>query len=138
MRLNNPYVLETVAAHGSLGLGEAYMDGEWEAEQLDEFFCRVLRARLDREVKPLRLLLPVLRARVYNLQSARRAWRVGEAHYDLGNDFYQAMLGRTMAYSCGYWKNAATLDEAQEAKLDLICRKLDIRPGMRLLDIGCG
>ena len=123
---------------GSLGLGEAYVDGDWEAEQLDEFFCHVLRARLDREVKPLRLLLPVLRARVRNLQSARRAWRVGEAHYDLGNDFYQAMLGRSMAYSCGYWKNAATLDEAQEAKLDLICRKLDLRPGMRLLDIGCG
>jgi cyclopropane-fatty-acyl-phospholipid synthase len=138
MRLNRPGVLERMAAQGSLGLGEAYVDGDWEAEQLDEFFCRVLRARLDREVKPLRLLLPVLRARVRNLQSARRAWRVGEAHYDLGNDFYQAMLGRSMAYSCAYWKNAATLDEAQDAKLDLICRKLDLRPGMRLLDIGCG
>jgi cyclopropane-fatty-acyl-phospholipid synthase len=138
MRLNRPGVLERLVAHGSLGLGEAYVDGDWDAEQLDEFFFRVLRARLDREVKPLRLLLPVLRARVRNLQNTRRAWQVGEAHYDLGNDFYQAMLGRGMAYSCGYWKNAATLDEAQEAKLDLICRKLDLRPGMRLLDIGCG
>jgi cyclopropane-fatty-acyl-phospholipid synthase len=138
MRLKRPGVLERLAAHGSLGLGEAYMDGDWDAEQLDEFFCRVLRARLDREVKPLRMLLPVLRARVCNLQNARRAWRVGEAHYDLGNNFYQAMLGRSMAYSCGYWKNAATLDEAQDAKLDLICRKLGLRPGMRLLDIGCG
>lgn len=138
MRLKRSGVLERLAAHGSLGLGEAYMDGDWDAEQLDEFFCRVLRARLDREVKPLRMLLPVLRARVCNLQNARRAWQVGEAHYDLGNNFYQAMLGRSMAYSCGYWKNAATLDEAQDAKLDLICRKLGLRPGMRLLDIGCG
>lgn len=138
MRLNRQDVLERVAALGSLGLGEAYMDGDWDAEQLDEFFFRVLRARLDREVKPLRLLLPGLRARFFNLQNVRRAWRVGEAHYDLGNDFYQAMLGRSMAYSCGYWKSAATLEEAQDAKLDLICRKLDLRPGMRLLDIGCG
>jgi cyclopropane-fatty-acyl-phospholipid synthase len=138
MRITGTGVLERLAAQGSLGLGEAYMDGDWDAGRLDEFFFRVLRGRLDREVKPLRLLLPVLRARVCNLQSARRAWKVGEAHYDLGNDFYQAMLGRSMAYSCGYWKNAATLDEAQDAKLDLICRKLDLRPGMRLLDIGCG
>jgi cyclopropane-fatty-acyl-phospholipid synthase len=138
MRITGTGVFERLAAQGSLGLGEAYMDGDWDAGRLDEFFSRVLRGRLDREVKPLRLLLPVLRARVCNLQSARRAWKVGEAHYDLGNDFYQAMLGRSMAYSCGYWKNAATLDEAQDAKLDLICRKLDLRPGMRLLDIGCG
>jgi cyclopropane-fatty-acyl-phospholipid synthase len=89
-------------------------------------------------VKPLRLLLPVLMARLSNRQNTRRAWRVGEVHYDLGNDFYQAMLGPSMAYSCGYWKDAGTLAEAQTAKLDLICRKLDLKPGMRLLDIGCG
>jgi len=138
MRIHKPGVLERAATRGSLGLGEAYMDGDWDAQRLDEFFERVLRARLDREVRPLRLLLPVLMARVFNHQNTRRAWRVGEVHYDLGNDFYQAMLGTSMAYSCGYWKNASTLDEAQHAKLDLICRKLDLRPGMRLLDIGCG
>ncbi|RPJ32999.1 MAG: cyclopropane fatty acyl phospholipid synthase [Verrucomicrobiaceae bacterium] len=138
MRILREGVLERAAARGSLGLGEAYMDGDWEAGRLDELFARVLRARLDREVKPLRLMLPLLRARICNLQNTRRAWRVGEVHYDLGNDFYQAMLGPSMTYSCGYWKNAATLDEAQAAKLDLICRKLDLKPGMRLLDIGCG
>jgi cyclopropane-fatty-acyl-phospholipid synthase len=138
MRLNRRGVLERIAARGSLGLGESYVAGHWDAERLDEFFARILRARLDREVKPLRLLLPVLMARLSNRQSVRRAWRVGEVHYDLGNDFYRAMLGPTMAYSCGYWKSAATLDAAQSAKLDLICRKLRLRPGMKLLDIGCG
>ncbi|HSP43915.1 MAG TPA: cyclopropane fatty acyl phospholipid synthase, partial [Luteolibacter sp.] len=66
------------------------------------------------------------------------AWKVGEVHYDLGNDFHSAMLGPSMTYSCGYWRDAETLEEAQHAKLDLICRKLCLKPGMRLLDIGCG
>jgi cyclopropane-fatty-acyl-phospholipid synthase len=67
-----------------------------------------------------------------------QAYRDGKVHYDLGNDFYQAMLGNNMVYSCGYWKNAATLEEAQVAKLDLVCRKLGLRKGQRVLDIGCG
>ena len=138
MRVHSPGVFSRIAAHGSLGLGEAYVDGEWDSDRLDEFFTRVLRARLDREVRPLRLVLPALGARLTNRQSARRAWQVGVSHYDLGNDFYRAMLGKTMAYSCGCWRNAATLDEAQEAKLELICRKLLLAPGMRVLDIGCG
>jgi cyclopropane-fatty-acyl-phospholipid synthase len=138
MRIHSPGVFDRIASRGSLGLGEAYMDGDWDADALDEFFNRVLQARLDREVRPLRLWLPALRARLFNLQDTRRAWQVGRAHYDLGNDFYQAMLGPTMVYSCGYWKNASTLDEAQEAKLDLVCRKLQLQPGMRVLDIGCG
>ena len=138
IRIHNPRLLEKIANHGSLALGESYMDGEWDAERLDEFFARVLRARLDREVKPLHLILPVMRDRIFNRQNSRRAWQVGRVHYDLGNDFYQAMLGPVMAYSCGYWKNATTLAEAQTAKLDLICRKLQLAPGMRVLDIGCG
>jgi cyclopropane-fatty-acyl-phospholipid synthase len=79
-----------------------------------------------------------VRAWLLNLQSARRAAVVGERHYDIGNSFFQAMLGKRMVYSCGYWREAADLDSAQAAKLDLICRKLDLRPGMRVLDIGCG
>jgi cyclopropane-fatty-acyl-phospholipid synthase len=114
------------------------MDGHWDVEQLDEFFARLLRARLDREVKPWSLILPLLAERMFNRQSRKRAWRVGETHYDLGNDFYQAMLGPSMMYTCGYWKSAGNLGQAQEAKLELICQKLQIRPGMRLLDIGCG
>lgn len=138
LQIHHAGVLERIASHGSLGLGESYMDGDWDVERLDEFFFRILRARLDQEVKPLRLLLPILRSRIFNLQNSRRAWQVGRDHYDLGNDFYEAMLGPSMAYSCGYWKNAATLEEAQEAKLDLVCRKLRLKPGMKVLDIGCG
>lgn len=138
IQLNTPGVLERVGSRGSLGLGEAYMDGDWEVEQLDAFFARILRARLDREVNPLSMVFPILRERIFNRQNLQRAWQIGEAHYDLGNDFYQAMLGPYMAYTCGYWENAATLTQAQEAKLDLICRKLRLEPGMRVLDIGCG
>ncbi|MFI6447585.1 class I SAM-dependent methyltransferase [Kitasatospora sp. NPDC050543] len=60
-------------------------------------------------------------------------------HYDVGNDFYALVLGSSMVYSCAYWTPAAkSLEDAQEAKLDLICRKLGLRPGLRLLDVGCG
>ena len=138
MQLKTPGVLERIASFGSLGLGETYVNGDWDAEHLDTFFAHLLRAKLYREANPLRLLLPVLRERIFNRQSRKRAWQVGEAHYDLGNDFYQAMLGPEMIYTCGYWKNADTLAKAQNAKLDLICRKLRLAPGMRLLDIGCG
>jgi len=138
IRVHRPEFFRRVLGHGSLGLGESYMDGDWDVEQLDEFFHRVFRARLDRHVKSPRLLLPWLMARLCNRQSKRRAWKVGEVHYDLGNDFHRAMIGPTMTYSCGYWRDARTLEEAQQAKLDLICRKLSLEPGMRLLDAGCG
>ncbi len=130
---------ERVFAQGNLGLGEAYMDGIWDANQLDAFFERLLSARLQDRVKPLRLIFHALRVRLLNRQNFKRAWKVGEAHYDLGNEFYQAMLDPRLTYTCGYWSGGATtLAEAQEAKLDLICRKLELKPGMRLLDIGCG
>jgi cyclopropane-fatty-acyl-phospholipid synthase len=138
MRLNAAGVPERIFAQGSLGLGEAYMDGDWDVDQLDEFFCRILRSRLDRDVQPWRLLPHILRNRFLNLQNMRRAWQVAVAHYDLGNEFYEAMLDPRMTYSCGYWKNASTLAQAQEAKLDMTCRKLGLSPGMRVLDIGCG
>ncbi|RQH00144.1 cyclopropane fatty acyl phospholipid synthase [Paraburkholderia dinghuensis] len=139
MRVHDARVPERLLALGNLGLGEAYMDGQWDCDRLDEFFARVLRARLDEQIDPARLVFHALKARLMNRQTARRAWRVGQQHYDLGNAFYEAMLDRRMTYTCGYWSGGATtLDEAQEAKLDLICRKLGLEPGMRLLDIGCG
>lgn len=138
MQLTGKGALQQVLARGSLGLGEAYMDGLWEAERLDMFFERALRAGLDEKVQPASLFLPALKARFFNLQTLSRAFQVGRSHYDLGNDFYAAMLDRRLTYTCGYWRAARDLDHAQEAKLDLICQKLDLRPGMRLLDIGCG
>lgn len=138
IRLLKPGVPERVLARSSVGLGEAYMDGQWTVERLDQFFERLLRARVADAVQPWWLSWQVLRARWFNLQTERRAWQVGQHHYDLGNDFYRAMLDRRMTYTCGYWTGARTLDEAQENKLDLVCRKLGLRRGMRLLDIGCG
>jgi cyclopropane-fatty-acyl-phospholipid synthase len=138
MQLRRRGVPERAFASGNLGLGEAYMDGAWEARHLDQLFFRLLRARVTEEVRPIRLIFHALRARLFNRQNKKRAWQVGEAHYDLGNDFYAAMLDPRMAYTCGYWKNANTLAEAQEAKLELICRKLHLKPGMTVLDIGCG
>ncbi len=127
-----------VLAEGSMGLGESYMDKWWDCEKLDEFFCRILRAHLDEKVRPLKMIFNSLFARICNLQAPSRSFRVGEAHYDIGNDLYARMLDRLMIYSCAYWKGAATLDEAQEKKLDLIARKLDLKPGMKVVDIGCG
>lgn len=138
IQINSPGVFERVLAEGNIGLGESYMDGAWDVEQLDEFFFRVLRAGLADQVNPWKMVIHALRAKFVNLQSSRRAWEVGEVHYNLGNDFYAAMLDSRMTYTCGYWKEASDLDEAQTAKLDLVCRKLELKPGMKVLDIGCG
>lgn len=138
MQLHTADVPQRALAQGNLGLGEAYMDGDWDCEQLDEFFTRLLRAGVADQVSPMALIYHALQARLLNRQTSRRAWTVGERHYDLGNDFYAAMLDPRMTYTCGYWKEAGDLAQAQEAKLDLICRKLGLCPGMRVLDIGCG
>lgn len=138
IQLMAPGVIENALARGNLGLGESYIEGHWEAERLDDFFYRLLNARLPEQVNTGKLIYHALATRLLNRQSLKRAWRVGEAHYDLGNDFYAAMLDRRMTYTCGYWREATTLDAAQEAKLDLICRKIGLEPGMRVLDIGCG
>ena len=138
MRILDPGVPARLLAGGSLALGETYMDGGWEAGSLDAFLQRLLEAGLARRVVRLADVRLALLARLVNLQAGRRSLAVGERHYDLGNDLYAAMLGRRLVYSCGYWREAADLDAAQEAKLDLCCRKLGLREGMRLLDIGCG
>ncbi len=141
MLVHDDRVYREVFSRWSLGLGETYMDGMWDCQQLDEFFTRVMSANLDRRVvgsARLRMAIELLRHRFLNLQSSRRAYQVGERHYDIGNDVFEAMLDSRMIYSCGYWASASTLEQAQEHKLDLICRKLQLRPGMRLLDIGCG
>lgn len=141
MRVLDSAVYRRILVDGSLGLGETYMDGLWEADRLDEFFYRLLRYDLNEKVhgwNRLRLLGAVLRQWLFNPQSRRRAFQVGERHYDIGNDVFEAMLDPTMSYSCAYWANADNLADAQRHKLELICRKLELRPGERLLDIGCG
>lgn len=128
-----------VLAQGSLGLGESYMDGWWDSPALDEMITRVLNAGLERAIpRNAHTLLAYLTAMFSNRQSTRRAFIVGEEHYDIGNDLYSAMLDKRLTYTCGYWKNAADLDTAQEAKLDLVCKKIGLKEGDRVLDIGCG
>lgn len=138
MRIHHPGTIARVMAQGSLGLGDSYVEGWWDSEQLDEFFARVLSAGLDGEVGWRARAWPWLRARLFNLQSHLRAGQVARVHYDLDGDVFERMLGPTMAYSCGYWAHARSLDEAQRDKLDLVCRKLGLAHGMSLLDIGCG
>ena len=125
--------------HGSLGLGEAYMDGWWDCAAIDEFICRLLKVQTPQAVGWFVQLPLWFDSRFINRQRGKGAFVIGQRHYDIGNDLYEAMLDRRMIYSCAYWDSGArTLDEAQEAKLDLIARKLDLQPGMRVLDIGCG
>lgn len=128
-----------VLSDASLGLGETYMDGWWDCPAIDELICRILKAHLDEKVKnETRYLYQAARARLFNRQSSSRAYEVGIKHYDLGNDLYRAMLDKRLNYTCAYWKNAKNLDEAQEAKLDLVCKKINAAPGMKILELGCG
>jgi cyclopropane-fatty-acyl-phospholipid synthase len=122
-----------------LGLGESYQEGWWSANQLDEFLSVAQEADLREAIRPsLALAKLAVSSKLLNRQSIDRASKNASAHYDIGNDLYERMLDKRMIYSCAYWRHAEDLDSAQEAKLDLICRKLGLERGMRLLDIGCG
>lgn len=138
IQVHNDRLYARVLAGGSLTLGESYMDGWWDCSRLDELFYRILRNQLDTMVKPRTWYFDALKAKLYNLQKPSRAYQIGQHHYDIGNNLYRLMLDERLIYSCGYWETASTLDEAQEAKLNLVCQKLDLQPGMRVLDIGCG
>lgn len=141
VQVHDGQVYDRIFLEGSLGFGESYMEGLWDCEQLDVLFYRLLDADIDAKIEKwgrLRLLGEILRHRLFNLQSTRRAFQVGEQHYDTGNDVFQNMLDPSMSYSCGYWKEATNLTQAQFDKLDLICRKLELKPGERLLEIGSG
>jgi cyclopropane-fatty-acyl-phospholipid synthase len=143
MQVHEESVFLRLLTQGSLGLGDSYMDGAWDASSLDGLVFRLLDARLDQQIGGVAAGVDAIRARVLNLQSRQRSFEVGRQHYDLGNDLYRAMLGPRMIYSCGYWRSphgavAFDLETAQEAKLDLVFRKLDLQRGQRVLDIGCG
>jgi cyclopropane-fatty-acyl-phospholipid synthase len=125
-------------AGGDLAAGESYMDGWWDATALDELCTRVHHANLPAKVGGWEALWLALKGRIVNRQRRSQAAKVAHQHYDQGNDVYQAMLGLRMQYTCAYWKDAATLDQAQENKLHLICRKIKLEPGMTVLELGGG
>lgn len=139
IKVRNNKFYKRVLQQGSLGLGESYMDGWWDCDNVDMLIDILLRTNIESKV-PLNVkdMIRVAGTRLVNLQSRRRAWIVGKEHYDLGNDLFSEMLDPFMQYSCGYWKDAETLEEAQVSKLKLICEKLNLQEGMSLLDIGCG
>ena len=139
IRIHNPATYQRIMLKRSLGLGESYMDGWWDCDDLEGFFYRLFKARIDQMAQTSAMLLwQLMSASLRNRQSLGRSRQVAEQHYDLDNHLFELMLDPTLAYSCGYWRDAADLHEAQVAKLDLICRKMQLEPGMRVLDIGCG
>ena len=138
MQVHDERFYQRALGHGSVGVGESYMDGWWDVADLDEFFCRLHRVELARHVRSLEVLWLSFRSGYFNLQKKSSATQVARQHYDIGNDLYRVMLDPNMQYTCAYWKNADNLADAQENKLHLICRKLQLRPGMRVLELGCG
>ncbi|HUJ24937.1 MAG TPA: cyclopropane fatty acyl phospholipid synthase [Myxococcales bacterium] len=138
VRVHDDRFYRRVLLQGALGLGESYMDGDWDCGALDQLFDRALRGRLQESVVTVANAWEAAKELVLNRQSRRHA-REGVQHYEIGNDLYQRMLDRRMLYTCAYWQwGAKDVDQAQEAKLELVCRKLGLKPGMRVLDLGCG
>lgn len=143
IKVHEPQLYSRVLATGSLGFGEAYMDGWWDCDAIDQLIYRLISAHIDDKVSPWRLLPSIIAAKVMNKQSKARAFQVGEAHYNIGNDIFENMLDARMTYTCAYWKdldrtNPDNLDKAQEQKLDLVCKKIGLKKGDHVLDIGCG
>ena len=140
LQIHDDRFYSRVLRGGSLALGESYMDGWWDCKALDQLSDKLLRGRIEKKVRASSpsFFLVLLRAYLLNPQSKKRAYIVGEKHYDVGNDLFSLMLDERMNYSCGYWRNAENLDQAQINKLDLICRKMHLKPGMNVLEIGCG
>lgn len=142
-QIHNENFYNRVMKEGSLGLGESYMDGWWDCKNLDQFFHKVLEAELDKKIKKnWDVLFKLAWNYVLNPGRKSKAFEIREKHYDIGNDLYCAMLDKRLTYTCGYWNSpsgeAKNLNEAQEAKLDLVCKKIGIKPGQKVLDIGSG
>jgi cyclopropane-fatty-acyl-phospholipid synthase len=139
MQIKHPQTLQRLLQSGGLALGESYMDGWWECQAIDLMVERAMRAGLQDKLTTPRAWWEGFKGAVNPREGARQSRIVGRMHYDVGNQVFQAMLDPYMTNSCAYWvEGAQTLEEAQVAKLEMVCRKLQLRPGMRVLDMGCG
>lgn len=138
IQVHNPRFLDRILHQQSMGGGESYVEGWWDCKRLDELFFRLTRSSLNNSFySPWKLSLLSFRNSLFNQQSPLKSKEVSR-HYDLGNILFEKMLGKSMAYTCGYWPHANNLDEAQYAKYDLVCKKLDLKPGETVLELGCG
>jgi cyclopropane-fatty-acyl-phospholipid synthase len=149
-------VAHALRAPGQLGLGRAYVSGEIEVDDLDAVLALLGSWQPPPVDRPARARLALAAARASGLQlpprvpaselkprgrrhSSERDARAVRHHYDLPVEFFALFLDDSMTYSCGLFsRGATTLEEAQEAKLELVCKKLGLRPGERVLDVGCG
>ncbi|WP_417309990.1 cyclopropane fatty acyl phospholipid synthase [Devosia sp.] len=138
-QINSEQFWTRLYATGSLGLGEAYMDGLWDVADMAEFFNKVLSSEVPSGIRVTpNLVWQIAQARLLNMQDITRSKRVAAMHYN-ETEAYRASLDQRMTGSCGYWPDGVTnVDEAQEAKLDLVCRKIGLKPGQTVWDIGCG
>jgi cyclopropane-fatty-acyl-phospholipid synthase len=128
-----------VLTGGSLGFGESYMDGDWDVAQLDALIRRILRIKATRKpIVTLNRTWHDLKSRLMNLQSRSGSMAIIDAHYDLDHRLYQHFLGPYNQYTCCFFNQATSLEAAEIEKLEMICNKLDLREGDKVLDIGCG
>ncbi len=139
IQVHNEKFYKRVLSGASLALGETYVAGWWDCKRLDKFFTKLLQAEIKEEVwANFWILTKIVWSWLTNWGTIKQAHNSAAFHYNLSNKLFRKMLDRNMSYTCAYWRNADNLDEAQEAKLDLSCRKLYLEPGMHVLDIGCG
>ncbi len=104
IRVHNDDFYLRVLKEPALGLGETYTDLWWDCPAVDRFINKVLRADLVQKLKlEWGAILNIVKSKIFNLQTVKRSYSVGEKHYDIGNDLYKRMLDRWMQYSCAYW-----------------------------------
>ena len=138
IQVHNPKFYSRVLADQSMGMGESYVDGWWDCKNLDQFFYKLLSSGFRGKGKDPKLKWQILKSKLINIQNKTRSKIVGIKHYDVGNELYAKMLDKRMVYTCGYWRKAKTHDKSQVDKLDLICKKMKLKPGMHVADLGCG
>lgn len=139
IQVHDQRAYKCVLSRGTLGMGEAYMDGWWDANDLAAFVCHVAGSDIEKRILQTGVLLQAITSHIFNMQRFGRHLHVAKKHYDPHLEVYRRMLDESMAYTCAYYGSGAkSLAEAQAAKHDLICRKLGVKEGDRVLDIGCG
>jgi len=149
--VNDPTYFNDITSKGTIGVGESYMDGKWDCDAIDILFDKILFNKLEQKIQFENIAdkIKIVTSYLFNQQMKEDPYKVEKVHYDIGNNIYINMLGNTMAYSCGYWTSptsptspitheAKSLDEAQNNKFDLICKKLQLQRNDHVLDIGSG